>query len=260
MGKKYFTISYDDGCVQDEQIIELMEKYGIRGTFNLNSGLFGTTERLYLLPRTDIAMSSKRWQKRHIIESVRVTEEKAQNLYKKDFIEVASHGTQHLNESKLTKDELEKEIGDDIKSLSEMFGYPVRGHILPFGLFNDDTIYAMKEGGISYCRKVSMLTKPKDFLFHADYGIIKPTCWHLDSFTKDLLQKFIDMPCSKTDPDQVFYMWGHGYELSFGTKRGNIAYLESLFEMVSKANDVICVTNAELIDTINSHIPNSEIV
>ena len=41
MGEKYFTVSYDDGLEQDRRIIALMERYGIRGTFNLSSGMFG---------------------------------------------------------------------------------------------------------------------------------------------------------------------------------------------------------------------------
>ena len=41
MGKKYFTISFDDGTEQDRRLIELMEKYGIKGTFNISSGIFG---------------------------------------------------------------------------------------------------------------------------------------------------------------------------------------------------------------------------
>ena len=38
MGKKYFTLSFDDGLEQDKKVLELMKKYGLRGTFNLNSG------------------------------------------------------------------------------------------------------------------------------------------------------------------------------------------------------------------------------
>ena len=38
MGEKYFTVSYDDGTEQDIRVIALMEKYGIKGTFNISSG------------------------------------------------------------------------------------------------------------------------------------------------------------------------------------------------------------------------------
>ena len=36
--RKVFTLSYDDGWPQDEKLIALMNKYGIKGTFNLVSG------------------------------------------------------------------------------------------------------------------------------------------------------------------------------------------------------------------------------
>lgn len=43
--RKAFTLSYDDGVKQDERLLSLMKKYGIKGTFNLNSGLLGIRER-----------------------------------------------------------------------------------------------------------------------------------------------------------------------------------------------------------------------
>ena len=38
---KYLTFSFDDGLEQDKKLIKLMKKYGLKGTFNLNAGLFG---------------------------------------------------------------------------------------------------------------------------------------------------------------------------------------------------------------------------
>ena len=37
--EKAFSVSYDDGVLQDIRLVELMNRYGIRGTFNLNSSL-----------------------------------------------------------------------------------------------------------------------------------------------------------------------------------------------------------------------------
>ena len=37
--KKAFNITYDDGVLQDERFVALLNKYGIKGTFNLNSQL-----------------------------------------------------------------------------------------------------------------------------------------------------------------------------------------------------------------------------
>lgn len=40
-GKKHcLTFSYDDGEVHDKRLIEILNKYGMKGTFHLNSGHF----------------------------------------------------------------------------------------------------------------------------------------------------------------------------------------------------------------------------
>ena len=38
---KAVTFSYDDGVSQDVRLIALLDKYGLKATFNLNSGMFG---------------------------------------------------------------------------------------------------------------------------------------------------------------------------------------------------------------------------
>ena len=38
---KAVTFSYDDGITQDKRLIELFNKYGLKCTFNINSGLLG---------------------------------------------------------------------------------------------------------------------------------------------------------------------------------------------------------------------------
>ena len=38
---KAITFSYDDGVTQDRRLIELFGRYGLKATFNLNSGLLG---------------------------------------------------------------------------------------------------------------------------------------------------------------------------------------------------------------------------
>ena len=37
---KVVTLSYDDGVVQDIRLMEIMDKYGLKGTFNINTGLY----------------------------------------------------------------------------------------------------------------------------------------------------------------------------------------------------------------------------
>ena len=37
--QKILTFSFDDGVTQDIRLIEMFDRYGLKGTFNLNSGL-----------------------------------------------------------------------------------------------------------------------------------------------------------------------------------------------------------------------------
>ena len=43
--RRAFTVSYDDAWPKDRPLIELMNRYGIKGTFNLNSGENKFTDR-----------------------------------------------------------------------------------------------------------------------------------------------------------------------------------------------------------------------
>ena len=36
---KAVTFSYDDGVMQDKRLVEIFNKYGMKATFNLNSGM-----------------------------------------------------------------------------------------------------------------------------------------------------------------------------------------------------------------------------
>ena len=74
---KALTLSYDDGVRQDKRLISIMDKFGIKGTFNLNGGLFDTTRR-------DIPKD-------------RMSLEEAIELYKDSVHEIAIHGYRHLS-------------------------------------------------------------------------------------------------------------------------------------------------------------------
>ena len=44
---KAFTMSYDDGVEQDIRLIQIMRENGVKGTFNLNSGLYAPEGTVY---------------------------------------------------------------------------------------------------------------------------------------------------------------------------------------------------------------------
>ena len=49
---KALTFSFDDGNFDDIRLIKIMNKYGIKGTFNINSGK--NKEYLMLMPRNQV--------------------------------------------------------------------------------------------------------------------------------------------------------------------------------------------------------------
>ena len=44
---KCLTLSYDDCVEQDQQLCDLMEAYGIAGTFNINSGAYTAEDHTF---------------------------------------------------------------------------------------------------------------------------------------------------------------------------------------------------------------------
>lgn len=44
---KALTLSYDDGVEQDARLIDILDKYQIKCTFNINTGYFAQRSRYY---------------------------------------------------------------------------------------------------------------------------------------------------------------------------------------------------------------------
>ena len=51
--KRALTLSYDDGVEQDVRLIEIMNRHGLKGTFNLNSGAYAPDNRNFRLFRRE---------------------------------------------------------------------------------------------------------------------------------------------------------------------------------------------------------------
>ena len=89
---KALTMSYDDGVKQDKRLIEIFDKYGIKGTFHINSGLTTNDGRLEISQIAD--------------------------TYKNH--EVAIHGVYHYFLNQLSPQNIILEILDDRKALESI--------------------------------------------------------------------------------------------------------------------------------------------
>ncbi len=227
-GRKIFTMSYDDGVIWDEPFLKILNKYGIKATFNLNSGLLGD--------RVDLT------QMGITFNHDKVEPHAVKALYAGH--EVATHSATHPVLTKLDDETLVRQIMDDRAALSELVGYDVDGHAYPCGPYDDRVAKVLRERcGIRYARTVDA---------HRTFAVPKnpmtwhPTCHHGDAALFELAEKFLAAKPAEGE-DLLFYVWGHTYEFNIHDDWDRI---ERFCQMISGHADVIYATNREALDLL----------
>lgn len=225
--KKALTFSFDDGVVQDIRMIELMNKYGLKGTFNLNS--------MYL--------SNKGIMHTHGVRlcHYKVGKEDVKDVYAGH--EVAVHTLTHPNLTECDEAEIIRQVEQDRLNLSELAGYEVIGMAYPCGGVNNDDRVAkiIKEHtGVKYSRTI---TSSESFDLQDNLYRFNPTV-HYIAFDKlmELGEKFVEL---KADKPQVFYVWGHSYEMEY--ENDWWVKLEDFFKLVSNKDDIFYGSNKEIL-------------
>lgn len=223
--QKVFTLSYDDGVTQDRRLVEIFNKYGLKGTFNLNSGI----------------QSEDSWWNGKDTIIKRINKADILGLY--DGHEVAIHSLTHPHLEDIPKELIVEEVLQDKKNLEEMFGYPVRGMAYPFGTYNNTVIEVLKALGVEYSRTVMQhenFNLPEDFLkWH-------PTAHHKNPKLMDIAKHFLSYSPGALS---LFYVWGHSYE--FDEDR-NWEMMEEFCELISNKEDIWYATNIEIVDYLNA--------
>ena len=218
--RKALTFSYDDAQRFDRELVEIFNKYGVKGTFHLNSGTLSDT---------------------HDGTEFFISKEEVPTLYKGH--EVAVHGVEHRNLPNLSKSQMVMEIEEDRKALEKLTGSFVQGMSYAFGSYNDQVVEVLKVLGIKYSRTVKATNgffPPEDFLtWH-------PTCHH-DGNLMELGKRFLNTPDYIELP--LMYVWGHSFE--FGNKN-DYSVIDAFCEMMSGKEDIWYATNLEICDYINA--------
>ena len=224
---KAVTFSYDDGVTQDQRLIRIFEKYGLKCTFNINSGLLG---RPGSLVREDVTVA-------HV--KPRVCEVRA--IY--DGHEIAAHTLTHPALAGLKDEDIIREVEEDRIALSEIAGYEVVGMAYPGGTecMNSHVADLIRTGtGIRYARTT---TSTHSFEPQDDLIVFNPTVYHHPEWNEmfDLAEKFLSM---KADTPQIFYIWGHAYEFDI---RDEWDRFENFCRMISGRPDIFYGTNREVL-------------
>lgn len=235
---KALTFSYDDGVYADEHLIDIFNKYGLKGTFNINSGNIGAN-----VPRK--------------YGHARLDENAVSRLYTKGGHEVAMHTLTHPFLSKLNSAGVTYELLQDKINLEKITHHIIRGFAYPYGDYNDTAVEILKNLGIVYARTAK---STGGFEIPVDFLRYNPTCHHFDSKLMNYCEKFVVSSEESFEGKEpyLFFVWGHAYELEDSRKWDVI---ENMAKYVCGKGDVWYAANIEIFEycqCFNSLVFNSE--
>ncbi len=218
---KALTLSYDDGVTPDVILVNKMMEHGIKGTFNINTGMFSPPDTIFN-------------EKRH----VRMTAQMCYDLYYKNGMEVAVHAYTHPHLETLSDVNCLWEVIKDRKALEDLFEMPIHGMAYPYGTYNDNIVKQLESAGIYYARTTKVHSA---FIQPGDWLRLYATAHHNNPNLLTLAESFIN---DKPDKDPyLFYLWGHSYEFD---NNNNWNVIDNFFDKVSGKSDVWYATNIEI--------------
>lgn len=217
---KTVTLSYDDGVKQDKRFMEIMDKYGLKATFNINAGLLKEAE------------------------GNRLTLEQAVELYTNSGHEVACHTLNHPYLDQLPPNRITYEVIEDRRWLEELFGRTIRGMAYPFGgcSATDTAVEILKNAGIAYCRTTQSTEK---FDMPTDWLRLPATAKHTNPNLMELVKQFLELPKPEIRPPKMFYLWGHTYEFD---DDNNWEVIEEFAKTIGGHEGIWYATNIEIYD------------
>ncbi len=214
---KAVTLSYDDGSMHDIRLVEIMNRHGLKGTFNVNSGNLGGADRL--------------------------TKEQVRSVYLANGHEVAAHGVRHLSLCALTNEQIVAEIFNDRIALEDATGELITGMAYANGSYDDRVAAVLKTCGIDYARTT---VNGSNFDIDDDWLRLKPTCHHNDGRLSQLVERFLDdtkKPYFWSNMPKLFYLWGHSHEFA---RDNNWEIIEDFAKKVGDREDIWYATNMEI--------------
>lgn len=214
--RKAFTMSFDDGKIHDLRLIDIFNKYGIKGTFHINSSKIGLEGYI------------------------------SESDLKEKFIlhEVACHTVNHPFLEKCPKAVVVSEVLEDKRALERIVGYPVRGMSYPMGTYNEEIMNTISTLGIDYSRTVDDTTI--NFSLPENFLKWQPTCHHYNGAMNKLADFKNNYPWRSME---LLYIWGHSYEFDNDNSWDSI---EDLCKAAANDDNVWYATNIEIFDYISA--------
>ena len=236
--QKAVTFSYDDGVKQDIRLAEAFDKYGVKGTFNINSSLVKKGEGDgYHLTFEQI--------KEHILDKGH---------------EVAVHTAHHIASALASPTHCMGEVYDGRRQLEEQFDTIVRGMAYAdsgVNLFANGNDYAtvkniLTYSGIAYSRAAG--DDNDRFELPHDLYAWYPTSHHDNPALLGWIDKFnslrYDTVRAKLNKPALMYVWGHSYEFDM---KNNWERMDQILDRISGKDDVWYATNIEIVDYMKAY-------
>jgi len=212
--QKALTMSYDDGVHDDVRLIEIFNRYGIKGTFHINAGLLGKDSRS------------------------RLHENEIKKIY--EGHEISAHGYTHQALAAIPDEGIISEVIRDRVKLEEIAGKPIRGISYAFGSVNSNVTNMLRMLGIEYGR---MVQTTGEFGLPDDFLLWRGTCHHNDNLLA-YGDKFLSQNWR-----QLMYVWGHSYEFRVDD---NWELIEEFCTKTGGRDDIWYATNIEICDYIKA--------
>ena len=234
---KAFTMSYDDGVRQDIRLAEICCKYGVKCTFNLNSGLIHHEPGHRRLAACEI--------REHL-------QGKGHELAVHCFNHQAPGAARPINTmQEVVKDRLglEKEFGGIIRGMA----YPDSGITKIHPGTSYETIRQILQNlGIAYAR--SLGGDNDRFLLPEDWYNLIPTAHHNNPQVLEFAEKFAGIEADKLYSagryPRLFYLWGHSYEFD---NNDNWDRIEAILQILAGREDTWYPTNIQLRDYVAAY-------
>ena len=183
--RKILLLSFDDGTVYDKRFTELLNRYHIPATFNLNSALedfIWHYEDRFPVRRQVLADTLQQYQGH----------------------EIASHSLHHHWLNTLTPPQLSREVGEDCAALKKLFGLTEIGFGVPFTACTEREIRIIRK----FVRYIRLSEFTDSFALPEDPYHIPIHALYNDPDLYEKLERFAlsELPVS------LFVIAGHSYE------------------------------------------------
>lgn len=226
--RKSVTFSFDDGVLQDERAIEILNRHGLKATFNLNSSLLGLKGTLTVGGVE--------------VDHSKIRPDRVGEVYRDH--EVAVHTLTHPLLPALDDATIVWQVEQDRRALSALCGREVVGMAYPCGGVNHDERVAQvlrARTGVSYSRTI---TSTHDFAPQQDLLCFNPSAHYVEGCLFDVAERFLR--ARPGDVPLTLYIWGHTYEMDADCGM-NWQDFDRLCALLGGRKEIFYGTNAEVL-------------